>query len=727
MAPAMSPLPEWSSMREPTPSDSDEDLVLNDPAVYSTQRKRKNKSKSTSQPKSKRPKTTESSTNSLKRTTDATDVRPRLPSPSWRSAASNGRPPHTSSGSKVKTSRPLMSQPTEKTVSTARTKLVRRTRDEKRRQQSSVSSDEMLPVPTSPRKQSASFPSASAPPARNGALDRDKMRQRFQSGESSRASSSHGPKSAPVKTRVGVEDVIDVSSSPEPNIPRPISNSAEVIVLSSDSEAEEVRKRSAARKTQKRRNAPPNPQDIVEIIDSDDEAAAPVQKNTQPTLMSNRRESFPARSPVTDNEMDLGEHDGRDFGEDLSLPDQTTRSGPDLSEMPADFRPITSLPAIETYRAEKDASRTDECSQPPEQWAPSPSAAKKPIVATPDTAIYNGLLSQSSAISNGPASQRPPCDDLTSRDTVVSPRQRSTFDANEVVGRAVQASVEPDDLSPRSPPRSIPSARKSPRAESSSARHSLPNGLLHRANRSSDQDISQNHDPHGPSRVLASAPASKPQSKPTPLPLPRPILSIQAHHSPGPCPSSSHSPQPASPRKNISDGASGTSVAVLQQTLGLPVQGNAPVLPKLDFSSLPALSPRPPMPLPKKRLPLQESPPRSLLLDPIAVTPVQSTSSLQRGPATPPPLPPQMQKPQSASSDAHLSRLNTLVEAINATGQQNAQPTFASSDSYPPSLFLLLSRYRRTYRRLPQPQPHRPSFSSTRNHPLTSTVLLSPI
>jgi hypothetical protein len=129
--------------------------------------------------------------------------RRRSPSP-----RSNGRSsgPQAASGSKIKTSRYSMSQSAGKpaeSVSAARTKTVRRTREEKQRRRSSVSSDEMPPpVPTlAPRKQGAPLPSASAPQARNGTFDRDKMRQRYQSGGSSNASSSREPKSAPVKKR----------------------------------------------------------------------------------------------------------------------------------------------------------------------------------------------------------------------------------------------------------------------------------------------------------------------------------------------------------------------------------------------------------------------------------------------------------------------------------------------------------------------------------------------
>ncbi|KAJ6460943.1 hypothetical protein C8R45DRAFT_535752 [Mycena sanguinolenta] len=633
MAPPMSPLPEWSAIAEPPPTDSDEDMVPNDSALYSSQRKRKNKSQSTSQPKSKRLKTTESSDTSSKRAIDGVASHRRPSSPSLRSVAStsNAGPPHPSS-SKVKTSRPSLSQPARKTaahVSTARTKPVRRTRDEKRRQRSGLSSDESsddMPRPTLPsRKQNASFPSASAPLARNGAFGRDKMRQRFQSGESSKASSSHRPKSAPVKK---VEpNVIEVISTPEPDIPKPmpIFNSGDVIDLSSDSEAERIRKKSAARKTQKPVTAP-NPQDIVEIIDSDDEAAI-----------------SPARSPVPDYEMNLGDHDGIDLGEG---PARSMPSGLDLLEM----RSKTLSPAFETCEAENDTSRTDEASQSPEQRPPSP-ALTKPIIPTANAAIPS---LQSMAIPDRPASE-PPRDDLNFGGPVVSPRQ-STSDPDEDVGRAVQADVESVALQS-----TVPLAGKSHRAESSSA---SPHPDL----------VSQNPNAHVFSQALSTVPASKPPSKPIPLPLPRPRLHIPAQDNPLPSTSSSHPAQPASSAKT--DRSLGTSLSTLQEPLGLLVQRNAPTLPKVDFSLLPATSSRRPLPLPRRRQPLP--------LDLAPVTPEQSTSSSERTPPAPSPLPPSLKKPQSAASEARLQRPNSLVEAINATAQHNAQSMSASSESLPP-------------------------------------------
>ncbi|KAF7377804.1 Histone-lysine N-methyltransferase, H3 lysine-9 specific [Mycena sanguinolenta] len=624
MAPGTSPLPGWSAITEPPPSDSDEDMVPNDSALYSSQRKRKNKSQPASQPKSKRPKTIENSDTSSKRTTDEAATHRRPSSSSLRSVAStsDAGPSRPSSGSKVKTSRPSLSQSARKAAepaSTARTKPVRRTRDEKRRQRSGLSSDEssdeLASAPTLPsRKQSASFPSASAPPARNGAFDRDKMRQRFQSGESSKASSSHRPKSAPVKKKINVDSVvIDLSSTPEPDIPKPTYNLEKVIELpSSDSEAERIRKISAARKTQKRRATPPNPQDIVEIIDSDDELPMPVERNEKPTY-----------------EMSLNDpdHNGMNLGEGLSSPAQSRPSGPGLSEM----RPKTSLPAPETFQVANGTSRADEASQSLEQ-GPSGPASAKPTIATADAAIHS---LQSRAIHNGPVGE-PPRNDPASGGSAVSSRPSGTSDFDEDVGLQAQASVGSD-----APQSTIPVAGKLHRAESSSAN---PRPDL----------VSQNPNTQGPAQAPLSARAPKPLSKPIPLPLPRPRLPISAQDTPLPSTSSSHPIPSAFPAKNISDSACGPSAAALQQTLSTR-----------------------PLPLPKRWLPFQETP---LPSKPAPVTPEQSMPSSERMPTAPLPLPPRVKKPQSATTDGHP---NSLVEAINATGQHNAKSMSVSSDSLP--------------------------------------------
>ncbi|KAJ7856710.1 hypothetical protein B0H14DRAFT_711239 [Mycena olivaceomarginata] len=125
----ISPLPSWAAMPEPPPS-SDEDLVLNDPALFPTQRGKRKKGRTTSQPTSKRAKTTENSNVSSNRTANAVAGPSRRRSPSPQAAAgSNGRSsgPQAASGSKIKTSRYSMSQSAGKpaeSVSAARTKPV---------------------------------------------------------------------------------------------------------------------------------------------------------------------------------------------------------------------------------------------------------------------------------------------------------------------------------------------------------------------------------------------------------------------------------------------------------------------------------------------------------------------------------------------------------------------------------------------------------------------------
>ncbi|KAJ7653266.1 hypothetical protein DFH06DRAFT_530226 [Mycena polygramma] len=724
MAPAMSPPPSWSAIIEPDPS-SDEDLVLNDPAAYSTQRKRKKPSKPTTQ-QSKRHRANENSTVSSNRTFNAVaGPSRRSPSPPLRSATagSNGKTtaPRTSSGSKVKTSR--HSQPTAKKVeppSTARTRPIKRTQEEKRRQRSSLSSDDLpaaiLPPPKiAPR---IDFASASAPPARNGAFQRDKVRDRFQSGNSSREA-----KSAPVRPKGKVRadtEVIEILSSDEDD-----KHKSEIIDISdSDSERELekkkkrelVKKMSAERKDRKRRgikDPPPAgpPPDVFEILDSDEEPSRPVAKRD----VNEKREdigidlkapppngvsALPPRPDPIENEMDFGDDERMDFDvEDLCPPpDELPGHGLVLPEIPVTSLP---LPDVDPSSAQTDGSSEsrpednarDLRSKAPEQIAETVSTALSPVPShIPDPSADNSSPPVPPVILEEGVTEKQVIRDnaIAENDAVSLPVAMEDLDLN-VPDSAEQDGLSPNDRPPVSPPRSTSSdekARSLQPSQSSSASIFRPNGLLGLSANNSP-DASHNHatlpgradetptaaPPPPPPKSVPSKPQSQRMRGP---PLPRRSPPREVNPSAA---ASSQSSQPPSPYKSIRDRALGTSTAALQQHLGLPGRGKPPSLPngkppsfpKLDLRTLPVPA------LAKKRLPSRTTPSSSSSssadADPTRAEQAE-TSQGSPIPQSPVPLRPQVKKTQSTPRWDQ----KRLVDAI-ITGQHSAPSTAASSPS----------------------------------------------
>ena len=92
-------------------------------------------------------------------------------------------------------------QPAPRSVSSARTRVVKRTRNEKQRQRSSSSSEDPPdPLLSSSVRNGAALPSASAPVQRSE-FRREELRHRFSSGALSSGPSSRTAKSDPVKRK----------------------------------------------------------------------------------------------------------------------------------------------------------------------------------------------------------------------------------------------------------------------------------------------------------------------------------------------------------------------------------------------------------------------------------------------------------------------------------------------------------------------------------------------
>ncbi|KAJ6551654.1 hypothetical protein B0H19DRAFT_175687 [Mycena capillaripes] len=659
MAPPTSPPPTISAITEPDPS-SDEDLVPNVP--YSLQRKRKNPNTPTSQPTSKRRKAIENPTISAQRTSNAV-AGPSRHSPSFRSAAGSdgksNRPPQTSSGSKVKTSRHSMSQPVTKPVakpleppSAARTKVVRRTRGEKQRQRSSFSSDDMPLVPKKKMPPNSEFPSASAPPARNGAFGREKIRDRFQSDKASNA--SRGVKSAPVrqKGKVAADDIIELSSSDEQ--PKPVFDPNEIVViLDTDSETE-IKKKSKARKRNGIKKAPPD--EVVEILDSDDEPARPVAKadisekkeDANAALSTNQPNglsALPCFPDPAENEMDLGAD--IDVGvEDLSLPDGEPGHGLGLSEMSVD-----SYSGRQPPNVSPDSSGHDHRSLAPQQIAETSAASPRAVNAS-SLAIERSQVpdDRPAGLQEGRMNERLPFAVPVASLPASLQDQSGILDG--VARFAEQGGVLANDWPPASPDFSTAKSRAlhSSHRKSPSAPHLRPNGRLE-IDPSDFPDVSQNRatpQVQGPSQALSSGafpvPGAAPSEPPSPTrrALPRRSLPSEVKDA------SSQS----SPYKNMLDRALGTSAATLQQQLGLS-------LPKLDLRSLP----RPSLSPTKKRPPPRTTSPSSSI-DPDPT------------PATKPEGLPVGKKTQIATN---LWDQKRMVEDIITTGKHTAQSTSTPS------------------------------------------------
>ncbi|KAF7368935.1 hypothetical protein MVEN_00219700 [Mycena venus] len=491
----------------------------------------------------------------------------------------------------------------------------------------------------------------------------------------------------------------------------------------------------------------PLDRDIVEIPDSDDEPALPahtVEKNEPGFELSLKQtDGFAALpslpDPVkNDLDLDLGDaDDGMELGgEDLSLANRSPGRRLDLPEMPD----TSSNGDLSDRRSQPPQQRSNNLSvtNPPPPIVLTHNATQSSLV--PDNRPEVPSLTASAIIPDvGPADKRFSSDELAAEELVSSLRpplnDQSISDSNELA----KSGMSLDERSPLSP-QSSRAFRPSNRSESSSdLSHSLTYGPLFQSNHSTDPDLPENDATRSgdvlPSRALPSPPSpqvvslSKPQSKSRPVPRTRPSLPIVFEaQRPAPVPSTSASSVPSSqsastsPYKSIRDTALRTPAEALQQDLGLPVRGKAPALPKLDFSSLPM----PPRSLPKKQLLRRRTPPRSLLLDPdpvpatepqaeesttsqrswtpprsllmdqdVAPTPAtrlqsEQTTALQRGPSAPLSPRPQVKKPKPQSSATSISTSaqnqwdqKSLVDAIIATGQHNAQSS-ALSHSFRP-------------------------------------------
>ncbi|KAJ7471281.1 hypothetical protein B0H11DRAFT_1377358 [Mycena galericulata] len=680
MALAMSPPPQVEFLQEPSPTDSDEDLVPNDPAnykpysPYTTQRKRKNPGQKTSQPASKRQKSsvaTQNFTASMSRATNAvagSSRRSRSPS-SWAVAPSNGRasqPSQSGSSAKTKHSRHTMSRPTENASASSRTKLVRRTRDEKRRQRGSSSDSVPEPTPTlrSLVQNGVSLPPASAPAAPKRQIQdfrREELQKRF----------AQSTQSAPAKHRKKVTttttDIIDLTSDGDPpRRPRSTAKSSRndpdpdiINVTDSDSESQFIKK-SAARKAQKQsgaKNLLPNDREVVTVIDSDDEPPRPVVKpevvtKSEDAAMGPSGSQVPNnlhRPPSPDFEghgMDLDANDGVDFGgEDMrdGSPAQSSTL-PKTSVFGTHVPPTTPSPPATNENAPLDSM--DRLSQSPQRLASPPAVAPTPAIDPCPPSALRGL--PAADVSGGDAtlpqygsSETPPLPHTEgAAPKFPSPPQDPNLDLYGMAQSDLRADapISPDNSTER--PMSL----------------FRPNGPL--------SSHSEN-----PSQDLAPAPAASPSSPLMPStstlkPLPRRSF-LKGKDIP-----SHHLSQPSSPYKAIRDVALGTSTLAIQQRLGLQAKGDGNVVPKIDLSTLNVK---------KKRL--SHTPaniPPSLPVD----TPQPGPSAEPMAPSISPHAKTQSLRKQSPRSQRDLE---AMVDAIITKGQHNAQASTALSQALPRS------------------------------------------
>ncbi|KAK7052401.1 hypothetical protein R3P38DRAFT_2860101 [Favolaschia claudopus] len=455
------------------------------------------------------------------------------------------------------------------------------------------------------------------------------MRQRFKPGASSLRTAS-----APVRKNAAA-DIIDLDSSPEPEKPpkpKPVINSGEVIVLDSDSESETVKRKSAARKAEKKTDPPSAPSgDIIVISDSDDEPAQ-VSKSTvldikqKPTIDS---PNLQALSPTFPKEEEhFGPDDGMDSG------------GEDLSH-------FTQLTAGDAAAESLRAAGNDAMAKytPPLQQENVTSHAPLPTVHPTDA----------------PFSPRESPDRLpmsTVPEVGLDDEQSTPLVGEPVVSPSASprpASDLPDSVdATRRGDHHTPSAEMLAHPAEPNFRVDLPVHAL-----------KQTTPPPSPHIPLASANRPSPRSPPsTPL---RPSTRVQVQSNSFPAPSTSRSFQSDSPYHSIRDTALDTPAAALQRKLGLPSKGTAAV-PRLDLARLPA-------PLPKKQS--QQNPPQQSADKTPATDGHTRQSSTGAGADlnVPTELPPPtaMKKPASVKLNSHQWSQKSLVDAIIATGERNAQ------------------------------------------------------
>jgi hypothetical protein len=455
-------------------------------------------------------------------------------------------------------------------------------------------------------------------------------------------------------------------------------------------------KKSAARKAHKQKGikpAPPDDQDVVEIIDSDDEPARPVvrpemtgkKEDNGIDLLANRPNDISTHSPLqnpAENGMNLGLDEGMDFGaEDLTLPNRSPGPGLAPSEMPFGSMLGIQSSVIGTSPVKKVAS--------PEAKTTFAAVADAPEAAIQSSNVPNDspdvpLLPLSTTIlEGGPEDKELPPDDPIAEDPVRSftPALQDEYSiTDEVAGSHVEQDGAPLDDRARLSPQELTAAKsrafQPSHHEESSVPHPRPNVLLEfHANDSFDfpETLATLPDPIRPQALTSSTAQSVPESEP-PNPQPRRKSALPPKEAKDDPVASGKSSHPPSPYKGIRDRALGKSAATLQQDLGLPVKGKAkgkePLHPKLDLRSFLASTVR--QPLLKKRMSSRTTPPPFLDgADPTPATkprPEQSTTSLERLPMSAPSVSPFFRLSETEAQPR--SRRRNLLHQIRIYGSK---------------------------------------------------------